>query len=90
MGFDLQRSMVDTEDPQGGTRQEIEGYDGWGHDVGRDWRTCDQLVQDGFTTFHEECRIRTTSIFTQLSILSSHGECSCLQRMAVQGQQKVK
>jgi hypothetical protein len=44
MGFVLLLSMANAEDPQGWTKQEVEGYDGWGHDVGRDWRTGEQQV----------------------------------------------
>lgn len=54
MGFVLQLSMADVDDPQGWTPQEIQGYDGWGHDVGRDWRTGERLEKEGFKTFRDE------------------------------------
>ena len=31
--------------------QEIAGYDGWGHDQGRVWRTGDVLQSEGFDSF---------------------------------------
>lgn len=53
-GFVLQLSMANANDPQGWTPKEIEGYDGWRHDVGRDWRTGDRLEKEGFKTFRSE------------------------------------
>jgi hypothetical protein len=53
MGFVLQLSLANEQDPEGWTEQEIVGYDGWGHDSGRDWRTGERLEQEGFTNFRE-------------------------------------
>ena len=53
MGFVLHLSLANGNDPQGWTENEIKGYDGWGHDVGRDWRTGERLEQEGFTNFRE-------------------------------------
>lgn len=54
MGFVLQLSLANEQDPEGWTEQEISGYDGWGHDSGRDWRTGDRLEQEGFKTFQDK------------------------------------
>ena len=43
MGFVLQLSLADGNDPEGWTPQEIAGYDGWGHDASRVWRTGEML-----------------------------------------------
>jgi hypothetical protein len=51
MGFVLQLSMANANDPQGWTAGEIEDYNGWTHDVGRPWRTGKQLEKDGYTDF---------------------------------------
>jgi len=52
MGFVLQLSLAnDQEDKEGWSSQEIDGYDGWGHDVGRDWRTGKRLVDEGRVGF---------------------------------------
>eukprot|EP00545_Synedropsis_sp_CCMP1620_P003437 CAMPEP_0119004816 /NCGR_PEP_ID=MMETSP1176-20130426/1372_1 /TAXON_ID=265551 /ORGANISM="Synedropsis recta cf, Strain CCMP1620" /LENGTH=270 /DNA_ID=CAMNT_0006956565 /DNA_START=47 /DNA_END=859 /DNA_ORIENTATION=- len=53
-GFVLQLSLANNDgndDPEGWTPQEIEGYDGWGHDSSRVWREGDRLEEEGFTTF---------------------------------------
>jgi hypothetical protein len=54
MGFVLHLSLANEQDPEGWTPQEIAGYDGWGHDSGRDWRTGDRLEREGFTNFREK------------------------------------
>lgn len=54
MGLVLQLSLADGNDPQGWTEGEIQGYDGWGHDSGRDWRTSDRLVKEGYVAFQED------------------------------------
>jgi hypothetical protein len=51
MGFVLHLSLANGDDPEGWTAQEIAGYDGWGHDSGRDWRTGDRLENEGFGNF---------------------------------------
>jgi len=51
MGFVLQLSLADGNDPEGWTDAEIEGYDGWGHDVGRVWRKGPRLEEEGFENF---------------------------------------
>jgi len=53
MGFVLHLSLANGDDPQGWTKNEINGYDGWGHDVGRDWRTGERLEQEGFSNFRQ-------------------------------------
>jgi hypothetical protein len=53
MGFVLHLSLANEQDPEGWTLREIAGYDGWGHDSGRDWRKGDRLEQEGFTSFRE-------------------------------------
>lgn len=52
MGFVLQLSHSE-DDPQGWTAAEVEGYDGWGHDSGRVWRTGDRLESEGFNDFRQ-------------------------------------
>eukprot|EP00429_Kryptoperidinium_foliaceum_P060695 CAMPEP_0176081890 /NCGR_PEP_ID=MMETSP0120_2-20121206/40962_1 /TAXON_ID=160619 /ORGANISM="Kryptoperidinium foliaceum, Strain CCMP 1326" /LENGTH=254 /DNA_ID=CAMNT_0017415657 /DNA_START=121 /DNA_END=885 /DNA_ORIENTATION=+ len=54
MGFVLHLSLADAQDPEGWTTQEIQGYDGWRHDVGRDWRTGDRLEREGFDNFRKK------------------------------------
>jgi hypothetical protein len=51
MGFVLQLSLADGDDPEGWTPQEIAGYDGWGHDVSRVWRTGEMLESEGYKSF---------------------------------------
>jgi len=54
MGFVLQLSLAsdgDNADPEGWTKQEVAGYDGWKHDVGRVWRKGDMLEEEGFASF---------------------------------------
>ena len=50
MGFVLQLSFSD-DDPEGWSKEEIETYDGWGHDSGRTWRKADIYEKEGFKTF---------------------------------------
>ena len=54
MGLVLQLSMANENDPEGWTRTEIDGYDGWGHDSGRTWRQAHQYEQEGFEKFAEK------------------------------------
>jgi hypothetical protein len=54
MGFVLQLSLADGDDPEGWTAAEIEGYDGWAHDVGRTWRRGDILEKEGFKDFRKK------------------------------------
>ena len=49
-GFVLQLSHA-SEDPEGWTPQEVAGYDGWGHDSGRQWRNVPILESEGFGAF---------------------------------------
>jgi hypothetical protein len=51
MGFVLQLSLANGDDSQGWTPQEMDEYDGWGHDVGRTWRWGNRLQEEGFTDF---------------------------------------
>lgn len=52
MGFVLQLSHSE-DDPQGWTKAEVDGYDGWGHDSGRVWRTGDRLEEEGLSGFRD-------------------------------------
>merc|ERR1719491_499125 len=59
MGMVLQLSMADLngdgeKDPEGWTVEEISDYDGWGHDVGRTWRTGETLDKEGFQTYRKQ------------------------------------
>lgn len=54
MGMVLQLSFAGGNDPEGWTQQEVEGYDGWGHDVGRTWRKGDRLEKEGFENFRND------------------------------------
>lgn len=58
MGMVLQLSLAsDTDnisDPQGWTPQEMQRYDGWGHDSGREWRKAPQLQEEGFVSFSNQ------------------------------------
>ena len=45
MGFVLQLAMAD--DPEGWTAEEVEDYDGWGHDSGRPWRDAGRWEKEG-------------------------------------------
>ena len=56
MGMVLQLSLANTNgdgesDPEGWTQDEVDDYDGWGHDVGRPWRTGEQLEKEGCPTY---------------------------------------
>ena len=53
MGFVLELSLANGNDPQGWTKEEIAGYDGWAHDVGRQWRTGAQYEEEGNGGFRE-------------------------------------
>merc|ERR1719162_1642324 len=53
MGFVLQLSLANGNDPQGWTSEEINNYDGWGHDAGRTWRKADTYEAEGFQGFKE-------------------------------------
>ena len=51
----LKSSQSDDEsDPEGWSTQEIDTYDGWGHDSGRVWRKADDYEKEGFQTFKEK------------------------------------
>ena len=54
MGFVLQLSLCDGNDSEGWTEEEINTYDGWGHDSGRTWRQADRYESEGFKTFKEK------------------------------------
>jgi len=54
MGFVLQLSLANENDPQGWTKEEIDEYDGWGHDVGRNWRKADIYEAEGFKGFQDQ------------------------------------
>jgi len=53
MGMVLQLSLAGAEDPEGWTSAEIEGYDGWKHDVRRVWRNGERLEEEGFVGFNK-------------------------------------
>ena len=54
MGFVLHLSYAGEGDKEGWTKEEIAGYDGWGHDSGRIWRNGKMLEAEGFDTFKEK------------------------------------
>ena len=54
MGFALHLSLANGDDPEGWTKEEIAGYDGWKHDVSRQWRTGDMLQGEGFASFKDK------------------------------------
>jgi hypothetical protein len=51
MGFVLQLSFANGNDPEGWSPEEIMTYDGWGHDSGRTWRKANDYESEGFKTF---------------------------------------
>ena len=51
MGFVLQLSHADEDDPEGWSAEERATYDGWGHDSSRTWRTADMYEKEGFASF---------------------------------------
>jgi len=53
MNFVLHLSLANGKDPEGWTPQELARYDGWRHDVGREWRKGEQLEQEGFKSFRK-------------------------------------
>ena len=53
-GFAIHLSLAGESDPEGWTPEEIEGYDGWGHDSGRVWRTGEMLEKEGFDSFRSK------------------------------------
>jgi len=58
MGMVLQLSLANTNgdgqnDPEGWTQDEIDDYDGWGHDVGRPWRTGERLEKEGLRSYRK-------------------------------------
>ena len=59
MGFVLQLSYAgngdgDNNDPEGWTKFEVDGYDGWKHDQGRTWRDGPKYEEEGFTNFRDK------------------------------------
>lgn len=59
MGMVLQLSLADMNgdgkmDPEGWTAGEIDDYDGWGHDVGRTWRTGERLQKEGLQSYRKQ------------------------------------
>jgi hypothetical protein len=53
-GFVLQLSLAGENDPEGWSKEEIDTYDGWGHDSGRVWRKADDYEKEGFRNFKEK------------------------------------
>ena len=51
MGMAIHLSLANGKDPEGWTEGELAGYDGWGHDSGRVWRTGDMLTSEGYKAF---------------------------------------
>ena len=51
MNFVLHLSLANGEDAEGWSKEEIAGYDGWGHDQGRVWRQGPTLEAEGFDGF---------------------------------------
>mmetsp|Transcript_57528 Transcript_57528/g.140485 ORF Transcript_57528/g.140485 Transcript_57528/m.140485 type:complete len:304 (+) Transcript_57528:161-1072(+) len=60
MGFVLQLSYAGSDgddhdhDPEGWSKFEIDGYDGWKHDQGRTWRNGPKYEEEGFTNFRDK------------------------------------
>eukprot|EP00966_Prymnesium_polylepis_P237535 5493850-Prymnesium_polylepis.1 len=54
MGFTIHLSLAGADDPEGWTAEELAGYDGWGHDSQRVWRTGERLEGEGFGTFRSK------------------------------------
>jgi len=54
MGMALHLSLANSNDPEGWTAQELKGYDGWGHDSGRQWRDGAMLEGEGFSNFRSK------------------------------------
>jgi len=54
MNFVFQLSLADGNDAEGWTKEEIEGYDGWGIDRGRVWRNGQRLEEEGFSGFRDK------------------------------------
>ena len=54
MGFAIHLSMANSDDPEGWTSNEINDYDGWGHDINRTWRNGERLQQEGFSTYKQK------------------------------------
>mmetsp|Transcript_18488 Transcript_18488/g.26028 ORF Transcript_18488/g.26028 Transcript_18488/m.26028 type:complete len:249 (-) Transcript_18488:366-1112(-) len=50
-GFVLHLSLANGEDPEGWSKQEIDTYNGWEHDVNRTWRNADVYENEGFQDF---------------------------------------
>ena len=50
----LHLSLADGDDPEGWSKEEVEGYDGWGHDSGRVWRNGERLEREGFDGFRSK------------------------------------
>ena len=46
MGFVLQLTSS-KDDPEGWSKQEIEEYNGWNHDIGRQWRKASDYASEG-------------------------------------------
>lgn len=53
-GFVLQLSLANGDDPEGWSKEEISGYDGWEHDVQRKWRTAADYEAEGFKDFKQK------------------------------------
>jgi len=53
-GFVLHLSMANEDDPEGWSKEEISTYDGWGSDVGRQWRKANDYESEGFVGFKEK------------------------------------
>ena len=54
MGMVFHLSLANGNDPEGWTKEEIKGYDGWGVDRGRVWRNGQRLEEEGFSGFREK------------------------------------
>jgi hypothetical protein len=52
-GFVLQLSLANADDPEGWSKEEINGYDGWEHDVQRKWRAANDYEAEGFKEFKQ-------------------------------------
>ena len=54
MGFAIHLTKAGGDDPEGWTAPELAGYDGWGHDASRQWRTGEHLEKEGLVGFRNK------------------------------------
>lgn len=54
MNFVLHLSLANGDDAEGWSKEEIDGYDGWGHDSSRVWRKGETLEKEGWKDFRSK------------------------------------